>query len=194
MTGAAMLRGRSVALCPVRSVDLDTLWASHVDVANRGDFYPRGVVSETAFRRAHAEHGMWQDDEGMLLITVDGQTVGHIEFFKPVSYWDCFELSYQIYDHEHDGRGHVTEAVRLLVDYLFDTKRRGRIQLVIVPENLASVRIAEKCGFGLEGTARGAFFNHGRNNDVLVFSLLRHDARPWRRAGDQRCRSFDKSN
>jgi [ribosomal protein S5]-alanine N-acetyltransferase len=30
-----------------------------------------------------------------------------------------------------------------------------------------------------EGTARGAFFNHGRNHDVVLYSLLRDDPRPW---------------
>ncbi len=51
--------------------------------------------------------------------------------------------------------------------------------LVIVPDNGASRRIADKCGFVLEGTARGAFFNDGRNQDVVVYSLLRTDPRPW---------------
>jgi ribosomal-protein-alanine N-acetyltransferase len=105
--------------------------------------------------------------------------VGHIEFFKAVSYWDAFELSYQLYGEAFAGRGYATEAVQLLVDYLFDTKRYGRIHLVIVPENVASVRIAEKCGFVLEGTVRGAFFNQGRSQDVLLYSLLRDDPRPW---------------
>jgi hypothetical protein len=39
-----------------------------------------------------------------------------------------------------------------------------------------------QCGFILEGTARGAFFNDGRNQDVLLFSLLRTDPRPWHTA------------
>ena len=106
---------------------------------------------------------------------------GHIEFFKPVSYWNAFELSYLLYDERFAGRGYISEAVRLLVDYLFATKHPGRIQLVIVPENAASRRIAEKCGFTLEGTARGAFFNDGRNQDLLIYSLLRTDPRPWAR-------------
>jgi hypothetical protein len=39
--------------------------------------------------------------------------------------------------------------------------------------------IAEKCGFVLEGTVRGAFFNDGHHQDVLLYSLLRTDPRPW---------------
>ena len=175
-----MLQGRSIQLRPVREADLDALYTAHVAISDRGAYFPLGVQSEPAFRRQFAENGMWQREEGTLLIvTAEGETAGHIEFFKPVSYWDAFELSYQLYGDRFAGRGYTTEAVQLIVDYLFATKKQHRIHLVIVPENAASRRVAEKCGFVLEGTVRGAFFNHGRNHDVLLYSLLRTDPRPW---------------
>ncbi|MGQ0609338.1 MAG: GNAT family N-acetyltransferase [Chloroflexota bacterium] len=181
---AAMLHGPTITLRPVREADLESLYAAHSDIRNRGRFFPLGVLSESAFRRQFAEHGFWQKEEGMLLITgPDGEIGGHVEFFKPVSYWDAFELSYQLYDDRFAGRGWVTEAAQLMIDYLFAVKKQHRIQLVIVPENDASRRIAEKCGFALEGTARGAFFNDGRNQDVLVYSLLSTDPRPWHGSG-----------
>jgi RimJ/RimL family protein N-acetyltransferase len=175
-----MLPGRQMSLRPVRSSDLDEMWAAHTNIANRGAFFPLGVMSESRFRAEFAESGFWQREEGFLLIiSPEGEMAGHIEFFKPVSYWDAFELGYQVYEDRFAGQGYVTEAVQLLTDYLFGAKKQHRIQLVIVPENSASRRIAEKCGFTLEGTARGAFFNGGRNQDVLVYSLLRDDPRPW---------------
>ena len=175
-----MLNGRHVVLRPVRESDLDALYAAHTDITNRGRFFPLGVMSESGFRREFAEKGFWQREEGMLLLrTPDDELAGHIEFFKPVGYWDAFELSYQLYDERYAGKGYTTEAVQMLVDYLFATKKQGRIQLVIVPDNAASRRIAEKCGFLLEGTVRGAFFNEGRNRDVLLYGLLRDDRRPW---------------
>jgi [ribosomal protein S5]-alanine N-acetyltransferase len=176
-----VLRGEKVTLRPVRDSDLGALYGAHTEIATRGAFFPLGVRSESTFRREFAETGFWQREEGELLITAaDAPIAGHIEFFKPVAYWDAFELSYQLYDDRFAGRGWVTEAVQLLVDYLFGAKKQNRIQLVIVPENAASRRIAEKCGFQLEGTARGAFFNGGRSQDVLIYSLLRDDPRPWR--------------
>jgi len=183
-----MLVGERVTLRPVRESDLDALYAAHTDIRNRGAFFPLGVQSESAFRRDFAENGLWERDEGTLVIvTAEGEIAGHIEFFKPVVYWDAYELSYLLYDARFAGRGYVTEAVHLLVDYIFGAKKVFRIHLVIVPENAASRRIAEKCGFSLEGTVRGAFFNDGRNQDVLLYSLLRTDERPWHRvrAADQ---------
>lgn len=175
-----MLRGERVRLRPPREADLDALYAAHIEIANRGAFFPLGVRSEADFRREFSENGFWQREEGTLLIlSPEDELAGHIEFFKPVSYWDAFVLSYQLYDDRFSGRGYTTEAVQLLVDYLFATKKQHRIQLVIVPDNAPSRRIAEKCGFALEGTARGAFFNAGRNVDVLLYSLLRTDPRPW---------------
>ena len=175
-----MLIAEDIRLSPLREADLDAAYEAHLDIANRGRWFPRGVVSESRFRTRFAETGYWEPDEGTLLIrTGKDELAGHIEFFPPVGYWDAYELSYQLYDDRYAGRGLVTAAVRLLVDYLFATKKRHRIQLVIVPENGASRRIAEKCGFVLDGTIRGAFFNDGRNHDVVMYSLLRTDPRPW---------------
>jgi [ribosomal protein S5]-alanine N-acetyltransferase len=174
-----VLNGKRVTLRTVRQADLDEMYAAHENIANRGAFFPLGVQSEPAFRRSFDETGFWQKEEGTLLIANGDEICGHIEFFKPVSYWDAFELSYQLYDDRFAGRGFVTEAVQLLTDYLFGAKKQNRIHLVIAPDNAASRRIAEKCGFQLEGTVRGAFFNGGRSQDVLLYGLVREDPRPW---------------
>jgi [ribosomal protein S5]-alanine N-acetyltransferase len=174
-----VLIGDRVQLRLIREADLEAFISAHQDIRNRGAYFPLGVTSETSLRRQFAEHGFWEREEGVLLIWRDDEIVGHIEFFKAVHYWDAFELSYQLYDERHAGHGYSTEAVQLLVDYLTGAKKHHRIHLVIVPENVASRRIAEKCGFVLEGTVRGAFFNDGRNQDVLLYSLVRTDPRPW---------------
>jgi len=177
----AMLRGQQITLRPVRAADLDVLYGHHIEIANRGDYFPVGVMGEPTFQKRFQENGFWDRDEGMLVI-LDGSEsiVGHIEFFRAVPYWDAYELSYQLYDEAVAGRGYTTEAVQLVVDYLFDTKPRHRIHLVVLPDNGASRRIAEKCGFTLEGTIREPFYHRGHNVDVLMYSLLRTDPRPWR--------------
>jgi ribosomal-protein-alanine N-acetyltransferase len=175
-----MLHGNSVTLRPVLATDLDRLYSAHINIANRGEFFPLGVQSESAFRREFSETGFLQREDGMFLIVdKDDELMGHIEFFKPVNYWDALELSYQLHDGRFAGHGYVTEAVQLLVDYLFGAKKQHRIHLLIGPANAASRRIAEKCGFILEGTLRGVFFNGGRNQDLVLYSLLRTDERPW---------------
>ena len=171
-----MLNGKSIHLRVVRESDVDRVYAFHLDIANRGEYFPIGVMSEPAFRSSFQETGFWQEKEGMLLIVNDaGDILGHIEFFHTVNYLDELELSYQLYSHEHEGQGIVTEAVRLMTGYLFDRKKNNRIRLVIHPDNLASKRVGEKCGFKFEGIARGAWFHRGQSQDVEVHALLRDD-------------------
>jgi RimJ/RimL family protein N-acetyltransferase len=171
-----MLKGKSITLRPVRESDLDQLYAYHVDIDNRGDFFPRGIMAQPVFRKRFEETGYWEKDDGTLLIvSPEDEILGHIEFFKTVNYLDEYELSYQIYKPERRGKGITTEAVNLLVRYLFESKRMNRIRLVIHPDNLASRRLAEKCGFKHEGTARGAWYHRGKHLDVEIYAILHDD-------------------
>lgn len=70
----------------------------------------------------------------------------------------------------------MTEALPLLARYLFETRTLRRLQLTVVVGNLASKRVAAKCGFTGEGIARKAVFLRGRHVDLEWFSLLREQA------------------
>jgi RimJ/RimL family protein N-acetyltransferase len=171
-----MLKSKSITLRPLRETDLDQLYTYHIDTDNRGDYFPRGVLGQSSFRKQFQETGFWSKDEGMLaIVSPNDEILGHIEFFKTVNYLDEYELSYQIYTPENRGKGITTEAVNLLVRYLFEAKQVNRIRLVIHPENLASRRLAEKCGFKHEGTARGAWYHKGAHRDVEIYAILHED-------------------
>lgn len=52
------------------------------------------------------------------------------------------------------GHGYVTEAVNALVEYAFQHMKAVRVELFTDEENAASRRVAELCGFELEGILR----------------------------------------
>ena len=171
-----MLKGRTITLRPVLESDLDLFYENFLDIENRGDYYPQSVMSQAVVKKRFAETGFWEKDEGTLLICdQSGQMIGYIEFFKTVNYLDEYEIGYLIFKPEHRGKGATTEALNLLVRYLFETKRMNRIRLIIHPDNAASRKVADKCGFRHEGTARGAWFSKGRHQDVEVYAVLRED-------------------
>jgi RimJ/RimL family protein N-acetyltransferase len=171
-----MLRGKSITLRPVLETDLEQLYAFHIDIDNRGDFFPRSILSQPAFRKQFEETGFWSKEDGMLvMVSPTDEILGHIEFFKTVNYLDEYELSYQVYAPEQRGKGVTTEAINLLVRYLFEAKRVNRIRLVIHRDNLASRRLAEKSGFKHEGTARGAWYHKGAHRDVEIYAILHDD-------------------
>jgi len=174
-----MLKGQTVTLRTVRETDLEKLYTLHLDIANRGDFFPHSVVSQVEFTKQFQDTGFWTKDEGMLVILDNrDDIIGHMEFFKTVNYLDEYELSYILYSQEHRSKGAMSEAVNLMVRYLFETKTTNRIRLVIHPANAASRRIAEKCGFRHEGTARGAWYNNGKHQDVEIYSILHDEVIP----------------
>jgi RimJ/RimL family protein N-acetyltransferase len=88
---------------------------------------------------------------------------------------DNWELAY-LAGESGRSRGYVTRSVRLVCDWLFQAGV-GRIEVRTHPENGASQRVAERCGFQLEGRERRSIWLHGRRQDALVWSLLPSDPR-----------------
>ena len=169
-----MIKGNTILLRTVRSTDLDALYGFLEDISTRGDFFPLGVPSESAFRKEFQETGFWTDAFGRLLICDhDGPIRGSIWYFKPAPYMDALEIGYQMFDVSSREKGYMSEALGLLARYLFDTRPVGRIQLTTLLGNAASQRVAEKNGFSREGVLRGAVYLRGESHDVQMFSLLR---------------------
>ncbi len=80
---------------------------------------------------------------------------------------------------EQQGRGYATEAVGALVDWLV-AKGVHRIAATLDPNNLASARVLERCGFRYIGTARSAALVRGRWEDDARFEILAAERRAWR--------------
>lgn len=84
------------------------------------------------------------------------------------------ELAYMIVPAAR-GRGLAQAAVRLLGDWAFAALPVGRLQLHIAPDNEASIRVAERCGYTFEGILRSAFVLRGTRRDCASYSRLPTD-------------------
>lgn len=172
-----MIRGQNISLRTVREVDFDYLFEQWSDVANRGDYYPLKLPSQIDYRKRFQEHGLWEENNGTMIIWAEEKIVGLIAFF-PAMYYSGFEIGYILFDTTSRNKGYMTEALALLVNFLFGTKKINRLQLTVMPGNVASKRVAQKCGFQLEGVMRGAIFHRGTHHDLEMYSLLRHEVKP----------------
>jgi len=74
------------------------------------------------------------------------------------------------------GRGIATEAVSLLIRYLFTEADLNRIQAEVMPRNEVSKKVLLKNGFIKEGTLRQATLWSGKGIvDLEIFSMLKED-------------------
>ena len=79
------------------------------------------------------------------------------------------------------GRGYGTEAVRLLVDYAFETFDLNRVCLSAFGNNPAGLRAYERAGFKLEGVRRRVWYRAGTWHDDVMMSVLRREWEHTRR-------------
>ena len=103
-------------------------------------------------------------DTGALLGSVGFQVLDHSR--ATFGYWVAREAR---------GRGVATRALRLLVRHAAYEHGLARLQLIVEPENVASIRVAENAGFQREALLRSYIELHGRRRDVYLYALLADD-------------------
>lgn len=70
------------------------------------------------------------------------------------------------------GRGVATHATLLMARWAFDVLGVARLELTCGPDNEASQRVADRCGFTREGVMRSHMPFKGGRRDTVMFSLL----------------------
>jgi RimJ/RimL family protein N-acetyltransferase len=89
-----------------------------------------------------------------------GRFVGSISIFQPLD-WPEPELAYAL-DQPFWKQGFATEAAAAARDWMFGSFAVPRLASFIRPDNLASIRVAQRLGAAREGTIdlRGAVADH----------------------------------
>jgi [ribosomal protein S5]-alanine N-acetyltransferase len=105
------------------------------------------------------------DDRLVGQVVVSGITLGSARWAQ-VGYWIA---------RDHAGRNITTVAVALVCDHLLQTLHLHRVELAIRPENVASLRVAEKLGFVEEGLRRRYLHIAGAWRDHLTYAILAED-------------------
>ncbi|HEY2888722.1 MAG TPA: GNAT family protein [Candidatus Limnocylindrales bacterium] len=170
------LQGTRVHLRPTEPKDVEEAYRRALDVTSRGPWFPHNVRSQATYEAGNSD-GNWGTERGALRIVQnsDDALIGSVMFERVVSDVDEVVLGYFVYP-EFRGQGYGSEANRLFAEYLFANRRdMNRATLYIHPDNAASIRLAERCGFSYEGRMREGWWDSGQWNDVLIYSLLRRE-------------------
>lgn len=123
-------------------------------------FTIRNPADRDAFT-AHWNRILGDDTTTNMTILFAGQVVGHIARFKrlgkpEVTYW---------LGKEYWGKGLATRALAEFLCYV----RERPVYARVAKDNIASIRVLEKCGFEISGQDKG--FSHARGREVEEFIL-----------------------
>ena len=128
--------------------------------------------SEASVRRARARFVAREDLMLLLLLKGTETLVGssglhRIDWSVPkleIGYWCRTRFT---------GQGYVTEAVRGISAFAFETLGARRLEIRCDSRNLPSARVAERAGFRLEGELRNNELDTGGHlRDTLVYAMI----------------------
>ena len=164
-----MLEGKVVNLRVEEKEDLPlvAIWLN--DPEYFGAYNPLIQLSKSQLEKEYDK--LSPEKNWFLIEKKDGSKIGGIGHFPAGK---LMEIGYVLIPSER-GKGHCTEAVKIMVDYLFLSKDIVRIQAHTDVRNVASQKVLEKVGFKKEGTVRKFSFIRGEWRDGYLYSILREE-------------------
>jgi RimJ/RimL family protein N-acetyltransferase len=122
--------------------------------------------------------GGWRDGTraGFAILGRDGEFLGFVAIVDLDLDARQGEIGYVV-ARSARGRGVARRALRLVTDWAFDGLGLARVELHIDRQNVASIRVAERCGYVREGVLRSLHFKEGVRGDTAVYALLPADPR-----------------
>ncbi|BAU29002.1 acetyltransferase (GNAT) family protein [Aneurinibacillus soli] len=84
------------------------------------------------------------------------------------------EIGYDL-GKEYWGQGIAAEVLEAMLDYGFTEMKLNRVEALVEPENIASIKMLKRIGFQKEGLLRDYQFVKGKFIDLEMHSLLKRD-------------------
>ncbi|MEU6573548.1 GNAT family protein [Streptomyces sp. NPDC046805] len=128
------------------------------------------LESATATLQRYADR-LAQDTGRIYGIWLDGTLVGGVMFTRFDRESGTCEIGCWL-EPAGEGRGLVTQAGRLLIDWAFTERGMSRVEWWVTPENKRSIETARRLGMTREGVLRRRYPYRGVRRDSEVWSVL----------------------
>jgi ribosomal-protein-alanine N-acetyltransferase len=168
-----MLIGRNINLRVVEQSDIELYhhWINSREVA--GKYNPWRQISKDMLVNLYKD--MPEGSQIYIIEKKDQTRIGAVaNFTVKTSAYELLEIGFFLDTFER-RKGYCTEAVMILVDYIFLSKDIPRIQAISDLQNIGAHKVLEKAGFIREGVIHCMMFNQGEWRDAALYSILRRD-------------------
>lgn len=90
--------------------------------------------------------------------------------------YSTIEIGYSI-SSKYWNNGYTTEAIKEIINYLFKECNYKIIEAIIPSDNIASIKVAEKCDMKLEATLKDRYKDkiNGKICNLLIYSIFNND-------------------
>ena len=154
----------------------DAAIESHAEVGRWMDWCRADLVSDETAQFVSSRPLMWEaghdftfgmfDHQGRLLGICGINQLNQLHRMANLGYW---------VRSSETGKGIASEAVAGLAQWAFDQLGLARVEILMMLENEASRRVAEKVGAVYEGRMRDRLQYQGQPYDAHLFGLLPSD-------------------
>ena len=180
------LQAGDTAIRPLEAADLPALVEARVrnrefltewePTRDESFFTPAGQARELAL-----DDAAWRTATGFPFAILDAsendRLIGRVALANVVrGVWQNATLGYWV-SQDAGSRGHATRAVGLALRFAFEVAGLHRVQPAIMPRNIRSRKVVEKCGFRQEGVAARYLRINGVWEDHLLYAMTVED---WR--------------
>ena len=173
-----MLQSEKVKIRPMEMSDvplLDVLRRSGDVLYNLSTWLP--ISDSLEAQEAYFEEKLKKGRSGELqfVITTQDDTVIGTTGIIMIDYRNAYAMVHIFVGAEYTGRGYGTEAMRLLVEFLFMEMNIQRVALNVFDYNERAMASYKKVGFVEEGRLRQHLYRAGKYHDIVQMAILKEN-------------------
>ena len=172
-----VLQGEALIMRPLEAVDAADIYAfvQAKEIAEN-TFVPSPYPPEAADEFVRTRRELWRKGEAYVFGIIErrGGCFAGCMGLHPIEEHNRAEVGYWI-GKPYWGRGLATAALRLLIQFGFETLELNRIEAGHFGGNWASGRVMEKANMRFEAVRRQAFWHRDRFKDAHWHAILRED-------------------
>lgn len=167
------IRGERLYLSPVNEDDLEiyTKWMNDKDITEKiGNYYKNITLSsEKKYLENVNEYSF------AIVLKKENRLIGNISLMDVNNINQTASLGIFIGEKEDRNKGYGKEAIKILLDYGFNTLNLNNIMLSVFSFNEFAIMTYEKLGFKKIGQRRNSIYRNGKLYDEIFMDILKDD-------------------
>jgi RimJ/RimL family protein N-acetyltransferase len=176
-TVPTIIEGRRISIRKLKQTDADDIYKEVrvKGIARWTLVLPYPYPKDGAIKHIRQQQRLWRLGKAYsfaILSQETGRPIGAVAINRVDTKHQCAEVGYWL-GKKYWGKGLMTEALRLLLQFGFEELKLHRIYAMAMGPNTGSRRVLEKCRFTQEGILRQAVLRYGKRQDFINYGILR---------------------